>query len=634
MDVKPTGLLFFGLVRKINGKAGSMRQASFILFFIAQFILASYMPSPAASNDSIRIARHIETFQNELYSDTAIAHQSIDSAVLLAIKFNEPRLLLKALNGRSQLYLMRNKQKEAKKDIDRALELQNNRRDWVDFSSTYSNLGLYFFNRAEFESSVEAHISAAKIAEQNDYVLGLARSYNNIGNVYIKLKDYLMAREYYNKAYAIAEEENMKGGMAHVLGNLGIVYTNLGKLDSAIYSIRKSLAIHRAQNNLMQVAYNYSNLGQLFRRLDRTDSARFYYNQYLELSKQQQNDQNVLSAVISLMEIEMQSGNIDRVAQYLSDYDNLFRQNGSMELKSKYYQLKSEVLEHQNDWEMALQARKLHEQWQDSTEGKDLRAEVEALNIRYQTEQKEKELLEQKALLAQRENIIIMISLIAVFALILTALVFMLYRQKRENRYQKESIAAITAAQEKERQRVARDLHDSVGVMLANLKNQLSVHKHLKEEMDVLNSISGEVRQISHDMMPGTLKKFGLEAAIRSELDITSKSTGLQTTFNEIGLNGHLDEEMEVHLYRIVQEAVQNVVKHAGASTLNLSLTRDFDSLNVMIEDDGKGFDTSGMKSQGLGLKNIRTRVALLNGKLSIDSHPSAGTSMIIEIPL
>jgi two-component system NarL family sensor kinase len=161
--------------------------------------------------------------------------------------------------------------------------------------------------------------------------------------------------------------------------------------------------------------------------------------------------------------------------------------------------------------------KKTHEQWQDSTEGKDLRAEVEALNIRYQTEQKEKELLEQKALLAQRENIIIMISLIAVFALILTALVFMLYRQKRENRYQKESIAAITAAQEKERQRVARDLHDSVGVMLANLKNQLSVHKHLKEEMDVLNSISGEVRQISHDMMPGTLKKFGLEAAIRSE---------------------------------------------------------------------------------------------------------------------
>lgn len=583
-------------------------------------------------SDSLKIIQLLQTYSKFLYEDSAKAHQAIDQAISIAQGKNN-RLLLKALNAKSTLFLMQSQQSKAKKTIDQALSLEKRLQKNKDFSSTYSNLGLYYFNNADFNQSISAHIQSAEIAEKHENANSLARSYNNIGNVYIKLKDYQKALTYYQEALKIAVQHKLRGGEAHVLGNLGIVYTNLNKLDSAIMVILQSLKIHQEQNNTIQVSYNYSNLGKLYHQMENYDSSRFYFKAYYKLSEQSNNKMGMISALLDLTEIEMEHGSLNDAGRYLDNLDTMLMKRSSAEHKSLFYQLRSDYLAETGFFEEALNARKLYEQHKDSVSNKELLSDIEELEIKYQSEKKERELLIQKAQLSQRENQLRLVILLGLLLIISSIFIFILLRQRRENRYQRESIAAITQAQEKERQRVARDLHDSVGSMLANLKNLLTATHQNGEEIKLLSQVNQEIRQISHDMMPGTLKKFGLSAAIKSELENVKKSDHLDTKFVAFGINGNLSKDTEVHLYRILQEALQNITKHAQATKVIVSLTGDDNHLNLMIEDNGVGFDLQS-GSEGLGLKSIKTRIRLLNGQLKVDSHPKMGTIININIPL
>lgn len=584
-------------------------------------------------NDSMRISGLIHDFEEKQYEDSAAALQSISLAIEDAQALGELNLLLEALMSRGNFFMMNNALEKAESDMHKALLLTEELPESEMSSDLFNNLGILYYYQGDYRSAVEAHIEAARIAENQNYPRGSARSFNNIGNIYIKLREYQKAHENYLQAYKITAKNDMKGGQGHILGNLGITLMNLEKFDSAASVIRKSLSIHMNMNNQRQVNLNYSNLGRLFYRTGNYDSSNFYYKKYLQLSRQQGNLNNELSAAVNLMDLEMNFDNYDEAQKLLYRYDSSLQEIKSPELKSNYYRIKAALLERKGEFRQSLEAYKKYDSWKDSVEGNELKAKIEALNMEYGAEKTEKELIEKEALLDQRESENTLIIIISLFLIVLTVLIFLLIRQKRENRYQKDSIAAITKAQEKERRWVARDLHDSVGVMLANLKNRLSTYPGIEEEIEMIDTISREVRQISHNMLPGTLNKFGLEAAIRSELEITARSNGLKASFNQIGLNGHLNKDTQVHLFRIAQEAIHNIVKHSQAKNINLSIREDDSSFVMMIEDDGKGFDKLA-KANGNGLTNMRTRAEIIRGRLSIDSHPNAGTSIIVELDI
>ena len=202
---------------------------------------------------------------------------------------------------------------------------------------------------------------------------------------------------------------------------------------------------------------------------------------------------------------------------------------------------------------------------------------------------------------------------------------------------------AVIAAEEMERQRIARDLHDGIGQLFSTVKMNLSGiadRINITEEservlmaktLSLVDESCREVRAISHQMMPNVLLKLGLHMAVKDFIDKIDAAS-LKVTLETFGLNESIDPNVEIVLYRVIQESVNNVIRHARASTLYIQLDKDAESITVTIEDNGTGFDTTKSRD-GIGLKSIKARVAFLNGKVDYDSAPGKGTLVAVYIP-
>ena len=169
-------------------------------------------------------------------------------------------------------------------------------------------------------------------------------------------------------------------------------------------------------------------------------------------------------------------------------------------------------------------------------------------------------------------------------------------------------------------------------------------HSSLSEEqtekymitLQLLDEASSELRNISHNIMPATLSKLGLVAALRNLITTISSHSGLQINFSTYDFDKRLDEKTEMSIYRVILELINNVVKHAAADKVMVQLIRHPDYINITIEDNGKGFDYSKALEQknGIGLGNILSRVNYLKGSINVDAVPGRGTIVIIDVPM
>lgn len=201
----------------------------------------------------------------------------------------------------------------------------------------------------------------------------------------------------------------------------------------------------------------------------------------------------------------------------------------------------------------------------------------------------------------------------------------------------------ITLGQEQERRRLGAELHDGVGQILSSIalelsqmRQNLSCNEDVRDRMAELssrvNEAINEIRNISHDLMPGVLESFGLADAIREICRGTEIRTDIRFHFNPVDLLEEYPSQLEIHVYRIAQELISNTVKHAYCSNVHVNLIDHGDLLTLSVEDDGIGFDTKS-PSNGIGLGNIRARVGILGGTLSVESSNTSGTLVSIELP-
>ncbi len=241
------------------------------------------------------------------------------------------------------------------------------------------------------------------------------------------------------------------------------------------------------------------------------------------------------------------------------------------------------------------------------------------------------------------------------FLFALTVVIFVIFYQRKffrqqsemhelEIRHQKEITEGIMQAQENERERIAQDLHDEVGASLSAARlfiNQIQYEETLPEMIElaeqahgVLGTLVQEVRRVSHHLSPLVVEKLGFTGALRAlfqQLEVN----GLKITHSFQFQEAVLSHEQQLALYRIVQEVSVNIVKHAEAQQVTLSLTQQPGSLRLWLEDDGKGFENSkDAPATGIGLSGIRARASFLNAQLHIDSAPGAGTRIEMIVPL
>lgn len=206
--------------------------------------------------------------------------------------------------------------------------------------------------------------------------------------------------------------------------------------------------------------------------------------------------------------------------------------------------------------------------------------------------------------------------------------------------FEKRHLAALIEGQEQERSRIARDLHDGLGQLLNVIKMNISMFGEHDGRVLALSELIDDAIQesirISENLVPAKLRDFDLATCLRSLCASVASTSGTRIIFESFNPDSRLEQSQKVNLYRIAQEAISNSVRHSGASVINVQLNEEDDTIQLMVEDDGNGFDR-GMaidKSKHHGLTNMKDRAEIMGGKMTIESDSDRGTLIMIEAPV
>jgi len=325
--------------------------------------------------------------------------------------------------------------------------------------------------------------------------------------------------------------------------------------------------------------------------------------------------------------------------------------------KVKISELIGEIYQEQKKYDSAYfyLNRKLN--YLDSLKEYEKSIAISDINTKYQTAEKDKEIAEQKA---EKSKITtqLTISLAILFLVIISAYLIqkntrkkqLLAEQAKDLEAQKvstllkeqelSSIDAMIEGQEKERKRIAEDLHDDLGALMATVKLHFDNIESAQNEEAVTKTSSlldeayEKIRSIAHAKNSGVIANQGLLVAVTNMASKISSANTINIEVIAHGLEERLENSLELSLFRMIQELIANIIKHAEATTATIQLTQHEKNLNIIVEDNGKGFDFSNHKSSGIGLETIKKRIEHLNGTLTIDSSLGKGTTILVDIPL
>jgi len=528
-------------------------------------------------------------------------------------------------------------------------------------SEALSLQGVVYKNKGEFQKAIDKHLLALKIKEARQDSMGVAICYNDIGVLNKVMKNYSKALGYYRQSNLLCRQIHLGKGVAQTYNNIGTIFSALGNMDSALVYYKKALTIAEEIKSNTAISTACNNIGEYYGNLNNHEMALVYFKKCLSIDIEEENVYGMIMSYINIGSVYTQA---KKYAEALSNYstaEKLCIQNDEKPMLKDLYWSMSECYAKSNNKEEAYNYLLKYKLLAETLQTEEINKNILDVETKYQSEKKDLEIAKHQAELktkieeARIKNIIIASTVIVSFLVLLTAFVFYRNEKIKQKARQDAELAAqkdirskaIIEAEEKERVRIARDLHDGIGQLLSAAKLNLSSiesrfeikgteqQSAFKNAVDLLDESVKEVRAVSHNMMPNTLLKLGLASAVREFITKIQNMPNLKVSLEIIGMNERLEQEKESILYRVIQEVVSNIIKHARASELVLQLIRHDKELTIIIEDNGVGFDTSKINEfGGIGLKNIISRVEFINGSVHFDSTPGRGTSVVIDVAL
>jgi signal transduction histidine kinase len=272
----------------------------------------------------------------------------------------------------------------------------------------------------------------------------------------------------------------------------------------------------------------------------------------------------------------------------------------------------------------------------DSIMGIESNEELHEMQVKYETVKKDNQIKTQNIKIEQDKKNQILLFLVIILLVVLFTAIFIRKTYKTNLKLQeaiknKMLIEKTFEAQENERTRIAKELHDGIVQDLTILKLNLTNNNYKEEIEPKLTKITKELREISYQMMPIALKELGLIPALEDLFERSFTQRGIAFNFEALLLENRLDEKIEVNIYRICQELINNSLKHANATEINIILRQKNQLLTLIFEDNGQGFDISKVK-QGIGLTSLKDRLEAIHGQIEFDSTINKGTTAFVKI--
>lgn len=509
-----------------------------------------------------------------------------------------------------------------------ALKIREELNDQPGIAQTLVNIGLLYNDQEEYDSALDFCARGLAIFEELDSKKEIGEAMVSMGVVEFGKKEFHRAGEYYSKGLALYQEIGYRQGESIALNNLGLVDMETGNVSSAVDRFKKSVLISEEVGNLQRISHPMTSLSKAYSLQKDYDQARSWGERALSMAKEHGAMNQIQEASHQLYLISKKQGDITK----------------ALKMHELYVQMRDSISSEENLKELARFEFKYEYEKKALADSLNAQAEKEALLFNHQITLAHKE--------TER-------NLYASGGLFLLLITFLFYQRKvnknkikmKENEaaYQKELIVATINSQEKERRRIAQDLHDEVGAMLSTIKLQLNAasiqlkingpENPVQPAVNLVDDTISNVRRISKDLLPPTLEKFGLTHALGELADKVSHASGIAIHKDLVAPTTHLEIERELALYRVIQEMMNNAMKHAEATELRLSLHERNGHIHLTFSDNGKGFDINALKNSstgqtGLGLKNLENRVGVTGGVMNLKSELGKGTSLEITVPL
>ncbi|RYD82592.1 MAG: sensor histidine kinase [Sphingobacteriales bacterium] len=609
--------------------------------------------------DTVKVNKLNNLVEKLQYADAGKAAAAVAQSMQLAekLKYNYGQAI--ALRLRGVLYADQTKLDSAKIFYDKALKLVEGKKDkpsLKQFGLLKHNFGVLYHQRQELDSAALFYFEAARIYKEIGEEGLLFFPYNNLVSVYSMLKDKDKALEYGIASRKAAMILNDPSKIAMAVNNEMAARLDMKQYEGVAEPLRENIVRATSISNKYAIAKAYHLLGQYFAEGKKQyDSSIVYFNRAVEIHKTT-NNQYEMAVLLHLLGFAHKgTKDFTKAKDYLRQSNELAK---SLELDQiVYYNLENlvEIEDTLGNINAAYAYLTEYVAVSDSLRVRNNRSEVNDLEKKYETEKKDAQIKLQEASLRQKNTLNYILIGGAAALLIISLLGYRNYRQKQniqqqriselEKEKQLTATEAVMKGEEQERSRLAKDLHDGLGGMLSGIKYSFNAMKGnlimtpenaqaFERSMDMLDSSIKEMRRVAHNMMPEALVKFGLDAALKDFCNDINQSGALKVSYQSIGMEkAELDQTAAISVYRIIQELINNSIKHAAATSILVQLSRENDHLNITVEDDGKGFNKDLLNhAKGIGWSNIQNRIELLKGKLDVQSQPGSGTSVYIEI--
>ena len=526
--------------------------------------------------------------------------------------------------------------------------------DKAGVAQSLSNIGVVYVYQGVTEMALDYFHQSLKIREEIGDKNGAAFSLNNLGALSNNLSQYDNALDYYQQSMAMYRAVDNKEGIANVLHNIGNVYEKQNLLDKALKNYELSADLYKSIGSQVGIGNSMHSIAGIYAKSNQTEKALEKYREALDIFTKIEDKRGTASTLSNMGALLLKKG-LDKEAVDMANHALLVSQkSGYVEITKNTQLLLSRIDSSRGNAAGALEHYKQYIIYKDSMANEGTRKAAIKKQFQFEFDKKtalakaeliHQEYIHQEAL--KRERLVYWSAFGALGLMLLSiSLLFNRFRLKEKHKYQeqlnrqqKEQAVAVMETQEQERKRIAEDLHDSLGHLLSTTKINLqmlpeSQQSQLGNSLQLLNQASEEMRTITFNLMPRALEEGGLISAL---YDLADKVTHTGAVKVMLHINGVeeiiLEKQSQFNIYRVIQEAVNNILKHAEAKEISIQLSIQDGQLCLLIEDDGKGFDTK-TRIGGRGLGNIRTRLSWLRAKLAIDSTPGMGTTITAAIPL
>lgn len=648
------------------------------------------------------------SFLYRIMGKLALAKKNMDTANLYATKSSDRAIKAYIRYAEAWHQSRANEPQKATRNLLEGLRLLEGLDEYKTRKAIYTELvGIYssWKDLENFEHYVRLELGAAQKVGGADQ---LTAAWQQMGSFYEEKfrkeqnKVFLdSALVCYKKSFQIGKNNwnrlIFKNQQALTANNIAFVYFKFNRKtrkDSVFKYMNIAIDLGKKTEQHSVVATSYGILSEYAMADGEYDQAITYLNAaFLELANVPLADKFTLSQIaMSLSYCYEKKGNPEKALhyykQYLDFYKAVFDQQKmkiSKSLEEKYQSEKKEKALIKAKYEASQKARQLLmsrfvvEKQKKAIVSANLKTtekekalavsryqtqakEKELIKIQYKTEKQQQHLSELQQRIAYEKKLKIIYIVLAIAALLSSLILYYAYKQRSRALRQKEQLHALEVnkitqthrisllsamldGEEKERTRLARDLHDGLGGLLSGTKIELSEmlalsqsekpRQLVKQTLTRLDDAVDELRRIAHSMMPELLLKYGLAEATREYCNKLNGANGTKVVCQIINYSNTMNHNRQVVLYRVIQELVNNAIKHANAKMVLVELQQSNNTLCLTVEDDGLGMnDLTLQKFNGAGLANIKSRIDFLEGTIELQTQPDLGTTFTVECKL